>query len=167
MQFSFALSPHTFGANGDMKRRRPRRTIPWLRFSRVPWGTVYLLQSRNEPRLFKVGFTKRRTKDRRAELNRVAGDDMKIVSTVSLPWARNCEALVLRRLRRNPFRKRDRRGTEWFWLFATEDIHRIADRLEAASSHIEVIAKLKFSWPRGATKRVFRPESREPAPGQL
>lgn len=74
-------------------------TIPFLRFNRAPSGTVYLMQSRGNPRLFKVGFTKRKTKERRFELNRVAGDDMAIVATVQLPWARACEALLLRRLR--------------------------------------------------------------------
>jgi len=130
--------------------------IPWFRFSRVPRGTVYLMQSRNEPDLFKVGFTKRKTIERRAELNRVAGDNMKIVFTVSMPWARKSEALALRRLRRNPFRKRDKRGTEWFRLQPGEDIQKIAGGIEAASNRIELLAKIKFSWPKRIEKRVFR-----------
>ena len=81
-------------------QRRPRTGIPWLRRRKVPYGTVYLMQARATPRLFKVGFTKRRTKDRRTELNRVASDDLAIVYTVSLPWARACETLIFRRLRR-------------------------------------------------------------------
>ena len=130
--------------------------VPWFRFSRAPWGTVYLMQSRRTPDLFKVGFTRRLTKDRRAELNRVAGDDLRIVATVSMPWAIRCEALVLRRLRRNMFRKRDRRGTEWFWLKPHEDIQDIADRLDKAADRIELIAKLKFSWPKRSKRRVFK-----------
>ncbi len=114
------------------------------------------MQSRNEPDLFKVGFTKRKTIERRAELNRVAGDDMKIVFTISMPWARKSEALALRRLRRNPFRKRDKRGTEWFRLRSGEDIQKIAGGIEAASGRIELIAKIKFSWPKGFEKRIFR-----------
>ncbi len=50
------------------------------------------MRSQNEPGLFKVGYTKRKTIERRAELNRVAGDNMKIVTTVTMPWARQCEA---------------------------------------------------------------------------
>lgn len=129
--------------------------IPWFRFSRAPWGTVYLMQSRNQPRLFKVGYTKRKTKDRRAELNRVAGDDMKIIATIQTPWATKCESLLLRRLRRNPFRKRDRRGTEWFHLGKNEDIAGIVKKLKRASAHIEVFARIKFSWPKNSRRKFF------------
>lgn len=131
--------------------------IPWFRFSRVPWGTVYLLRSNTEEGLFKVGFTKRKVIKRRAELNRVAGDDMKIVATVTMPWARKCETLILRRIRRNPFRRRDRRGTEWFWLRPGEDVQQISKKLEKAANRIELIAKLKLSWPRQCEKKHFRP----------
>lgn len=130
--------------------------VPFLRFNRCPRGTVYLMQSRIKPQLFKVGFTARKTIERRAELNRVAGDDMVIIATVSMPWARQCEALILRRLRRDWFRKRDRRGTEWFWLRRSESIEHIVARLEKSSRRIEHIAKLKLSWPKNTTRRHFR-----------
>jgi len=48
--------------------------------------------------IFKVGLTTRKTITRRAELNRNSGHHMKIVATVSLPWARVCEARVLKGL---------------------------------------------------------------------
>lgn len=130
--------------------------IPYFRFSRSPWGTVYLMQSRKDQTLFKVGFTGRKTIARRAELNRVAGDDMKIVMAVTMPWARKCESLMLRRLRRNLFRKRDWRGTEWFRLRRKETIDHIAIRLERAAQRIQTIARLKFSWPKEAKPRIFK-----------
>ena len=114
------------------------------------------MQSRSEPRLFKVGYTKRRTKDRRSELNRVAGDDMAIVATVQLPWARACETLLLRRLRSNPFRRRDKRGTEWFWLGRREDIANIEIKMERTAKAIRRMAWLRLSWPTGAKIRTFR-----------
>ena len=128
--------------------------IPYFRFSRCPWGTVYLMQSRRDQTLFKVGFTGRKTFERRAELNRVAGDDMKIVMTVTMPWARKCETLMLRRLRRHLFRKRERRGTEWFRR--RETIDHIAIGLERAAWNIEFIARWKFSWPKECKARVFK-----------
>lgn len=133
-----------------------RRGIPWFRFGRVGRGTVYLMQSRDMPDLYKVGFTKRKTTTRRAEINRVSGDDMRIVATVAMPLALKCEALVLRRLRRNPLRKRDRRGTEWFYLRPREEIQDIADRIERAADRVELIARLKCSWPKGVKRRVWR-----------
>ena len=130
--------------------------IPWFRFNRAPWGTVYLMQSKRNTRLFKVGYTKRKTITRRAELNRVADDDMKIVATVQMPWAIKCESLLLRRLRRSPFRRRDRRGTEWFYLGPMEDISNIERKLARAAGNIELVSKLKFSWPKDAETRHFK-----------
>ena len=130
--------------------------ISWFRFNRAPWGTVYLMQSRHNPQLFKVGYTRRQTITRRAELNRVADDDMKIVATVQMPWAIKCEALLLKRLRRNPFRRRDRRGTEWFYLGPMEDISNIERKLTRAADHIEILYKIKLSWPTGAEIRHFK-----------
>ena len=114
------------------------------------------MQSRGQPELFKVGFTKRKTVTRRQELNRVAGDDLKIVMAISMPWARKCEALALKRLRRNPFRKRDRRGTEWFWLRPGESIDDISRRIHKSSERIEFVASWKLSWPKQMRKRVFQ-----------
>lgn len=130
--------------------------IPWWRFSRAPRGTVYLVQSELKHALYKVGFTTRRTIDRRAELNRHAAQPMRIVATVSMPWARQCEASVLRGLRRNPFRLRHPLGSEWFVLGRFETIQSIADRIERVSRQIELIAKAKLSWPKGAARNVFR-----------
>lgn len=137
-------------------RPRPRTGIPWLWRRKVPYGTVYLMQARATPRLFKVGFTKRRTKDRRTELNRVASDDLAIVYTVSLPWARACETLILRRLRWNPFRRGDRRGTEWFWLRKRETIEAIIAKLDRAARDTRRMARWRWSWPRGAEIKTFR-----------
>ncbi len=114
------------------------------------------MQSRQNPDLFKVGFTTRKTTERRAELNRFSGKDMKIVSTVSMPWARKCEALLLRRLRRNPFRKRSHLGTEWFHLRPKETIEDIATNLFRSSQRIMLISKLKLSWPKGVLPRKFK-----------
>ena len=46
-----------------LKKRRsfPSKRIPSFRFWKAPIGTVYLVHSRDEPRLFKVGFTSRKT----------------------------------------------------------------------------------------------------------
>ncbi|WP_170565647.1 GIY-YIG nuclease family protein [Ruegeria atlantica] len=132
------------------------RITPWLRWHRPGWGTVYLMRSGKRPGLFKVGFTKRRTKDRRTELNRVGRDDMRIVFTVAMPLARQCERAMLRRLRGGVFRrKRDRRGTEWFWLRKQESIDDIAALLHRTALVVRRVGKLKLSWPAGAEIRTF------------
>ena len=131
------------------------RITPWLRRRGTGWGTVYLMRSRKRPDLFKVGFTRRRTKDRRTELNRVGRDDMRIVFTVSMPLARQCERAMLRRLRRSFFRKGDHRGTEWFWLRKRESIDDIAALLLRTARTVQRVGKLKLSWPAGVEPRVF------------
>ncbi|MEM8777067.1 MAG: GIY-YIG nuclease family protein [Pseudomonadota bacterium] len=158
----FVLTKRPLGrlVGSRKKRWRSRPLIPWFRNRRAPRGTVYLLSSRQQPRLFKVGFTKRLVKERRAELNRVAGDNMAVVYTVSLPWARACETLILRRLRRHPFRHGDRRGTEWFWLTRYENIQSIIDKLEAAALATRRIARWRLSWPKGGEIKRFFATSR-------
>jgi len=115
-----------------MKRRSS--SIHWLRFGSVPWGTVYLMQARNQPDLFKVGFTKRRTIERRSELNRVASDDLKIV------W----------------FRKGNPRGSEWFKLRKKESIANICAQVEREARQTKRKAKFKLSWPKGLKLTVRR-----------
>ena len=132
------------------------RVTPWLRRRGIGRGTVYLMRSRKRPGLFKVGFTRRRTEDRRTELNRVGRDDMKIVFTVAMPLARQCERALLRRLRGGVFqRKGDRRGTEWFWLRKGEHIDDIAALLHHTAHTVRRVGKLKLSWPAGAQIRIF------------
>lgn len=154
--YLFGWRTHRGGGWRSWRMRRPASGIPFCARHRAPWGTVYLVQSRDDPTLFKVGFTTRRTIVRRAELNRVSGDDMAIVATVSMPWARAVETRVLRQLRGHWWRRRDRRGTEWFHLRRSEIITQVADRVDSAADRIAWIAKLKLSWPRDTIIRRFR-----------
>lgn len=114
------------------------------------------MQCRRDPSLFKVGYTARKTVNRRAEINRVAGDDMRIVQTVTMPWAYSCEGLVLCRIRREWFRRRDRRGTEWFRLKRGENIDQVARKIRRCADRTVLVAKLKRSWPPDTTPIVFR-----------
>lgn len=116
--------------------------------------------SRLHPRLFKVGFTKRRTKDRRSELNRVAGDDMKIVMTVTMPWAAFLERAVLKVLRRSRFCRADRRGTEWFELNTPDGISKVEKLLKTKSSSIHRSARFRLSWPKNVEPRFFYSKAR-------
>jgi len=136
--------------------KRPRSSIPWFRFGSVPWGTVYLMQARNRPDLFKVGFTKRKTITRRAEINRIANDDMKIVQTITMPWAYVCEQSVLRRFRSSWFRRGDVRGSEWFKLRRNETMKHVSNRIERVARKTQRLAMWKCSWPKGYVPRVKR-----------
>jgi hypothetical protein len=139
--------------------RIKRQKLPWGRARSAPYGTVYLMQDKHQPRLIKVGYTKRRTIDRRAELNRVAGDDMRIRMTLSMPWAAQVEQKALRHLRRKRRLKSDHRGTEWFWLPDTDALSDIETILTNTATKIQKTARLKLSWPKNTQIKMFKPRS--------
>ncbi|MFV1630812.1 GIY-YIG nuclease family protein [Phaeobacter sp. JH20_18] len=138
-----------------MRRHSRRKGIAWFR-RRPAWGTVYLMQSLDEPDLFKVGFTKRLTKSRRGELKGKVGGRLKIYYTLSMPNAYFVEQRVLRGLRARWFGRGDRRGTEWFRLRKKETLPDIVGRIDVAARRIRLISKLKLSWPSGQEFVVYK-----------
>ena len=114
------------------------------------------MQSLDEPDLFKVGFTKRQTKDRRAELKGKVGGRLKVFYTLSMPNAYFTEQLVLRRLRRRLFGRGDHRGTEWFRLRKKETMPYMVDRIHEAACRIRLVSKMKLSWPSGQDFVIYK-----------
>jgi hypothetical protein len=110
--------------------------------------------------LFKVGFTTRKTIDRRAELNRTAQRHMWIMASVSMPYARACETRLLRKLAKDKHRQRDHRGTEWFHLRPGEHIDDIAKRLVRASRWVEIRMRLSIAWPISGKRKIWRANRR-------
>lgn len=141
-----------------MKSNHRRKSIPWLH-RRPALGTVYLMQSELQADLFKVGFTKRKTKARRAELSGKVDGRLLIRYTITMPHAYFVEQLLIRRLRRRMFGKGDKRGTEWFRLRKCDTIEQIIDRIDQAASHTRLISRLKCSWPAGTEIKSFRSTS--------
>ena len=138
------------------RKVKPLKVVPWFARRKAAWGTVYLVHAKNDPSLFKVGFTSRRTIDRRAELNRVAGDDMRIVQTMGMPFAFLLERQVLAKLRSEWFRRSDSRGTEWFRLKRGETISDIGAKIEKHARRLEQQARFRFSWPKDVERRLFK-----------
>ena len=136
-----------------LKRSRRRQSIPWFR--RSGWGTVYLLQSREDPRLFKVGYTRRRTKDRRAELRAKVYGELDIVYGLSMPHAYHAEQRTLRGLRLRWFGRGDERGAEWFRLRKNETMDDIKARITKAAAQVRREAKFKLSWAKDTQIRIF------------
>ncbi len=133
----------------------------WQRKNHIPcfrtrgWGTVYLLQSRSEPDLFKVGFTQRKTNTRRNELKGLVDGGLRIVFTVSMPHAYVTEHRTLKGLAGRWFGRRDRRGTEWFILRRRETMDDIAARILRTAIEVRFEARLKFSWGGDSKIRTF------------
>lgn len=123
--------------------------IGWFRF-KAATGTVYLMQPDNDPTLFKLGFTSRRTLERRRELQRPGDGKLRIVCSVTMPHAYVLEQRLLRRMRRGWrfFRRRSSpRGTEWFHLRRGEKISDIQALMEQEARRVRLAAAVRFSWP--------------------
>jgi len=123
--------------------------IGWFHF-KATTGTVYLMQPDNDPGLFKLGYTSRRTLERRRELQRPGDGKLRIVCSVTMPHAYALEQRLLRRMRRGWrfFRRRSSpRGTEWFYLRRGEDISDIQAQMEREARRVRRAAFLRFSWP--------------------
>lgn len=109
-------------------RRRPRHGFPRLDPS---WGTVYVLQDRDNPRIVKVGFTAQRTTDRRGQISRdvAEGGGLRVVYTADMHFARTVETLLHRRLPRLYYCHP--RGKEWY-VIEPRGIDRLVCRVERA-----------------------------------
>lgn len=138
-------------------RMKPSR-IGW--FMRRPgWGTVYLMAPESDPTLFKIGFTRRRTVDRRRELQRPEDGKLRIVCTITMPHAYLLEQRLLAKMRGGwrIFRRRaNPRGTEWFHLRRGETLAQVEALMEFEARRLRLAAGLRFSWPWSGRIRHFR-----------
>ena len=131
--------------------------IGWFNH-RAAAGTVYLMQPENDPRLFKLGYTSRRTLERRRELQRAGDGKLRILCSVTMPHAYVLEQRLLRRMRGGwrLFRRRSSpRGTEWFYLRRGETISDIRRLLAREARRVRLAARLRFSWPLGGKIALF------------
>lgn len=134
-----------------MARRsmRRQRRVGWFNW-RATRGTVYLMQPRSRPDLFKIGYTVRPAEQRRRELEKKSDRGLEIICSVTMPHAYSLEQKLLRRMRGGwwIFRRRaNTRGTEWFHLRPGERIEHIRDLVLWEARRTRLSAVLRFSWP--------------------
>lgn len=129
-----------------------RRRGPVLQEARVRWfrkpsnrPAVYLLRSRRNPDLFKVGYTARRVEVRAAEIAQQHGD-VEIVAFLRMPHAYAAEQEAHRRLARawgvQP------RGGEWY--MARDGRKRMLSLVLRSARRVRRRARLRMAWPGGA-----------------
>lgn len=127
--------------------------IRWFRRN-VAWGTVYLTCDETYPRRVKLGFTQRKTVERRQELARSVSGRLAIVQTVRMPHAFALEARCHRAMKRLA-RRDTERSREWYILrdgIALDDVLRMMKR---RAERLRLVATLKIAWPRYGTVTVF------------
>ncbi len=132
-------------------RKNTRRRSPRIRFfaKRVKIGTVYLLVSERNPRLFKIGFTERATQKRRRELEHSSGERLTIAHTVPQPWAFTTEQRLHWIYRGRMFGTVPAMGTEWFRLLPWESMRVVRWRINVIAKLTKWEAKLKMSLKKG------------------
>ncbi len=134
-------------------RRRSSR-IRWFR-RHVRSGTVYLLVSRHNPALFKIGFTERLTKDTRRELERSSGEPQSIVFAISMPWACACEQRLHWYYSHRSGGRARSSDTKWYRLRVWESLPRVRQKMLRIAALTALEAWLKLSWPKGTQIRSF------------
>ncbi|WP_140849210.1 GIY-YIG nuclease family protein [Paracoccus sp. FO-3] len=127
------------------RRSRGFTRIRWFRRN-VAWGTVYLTCDEEDPRRIKIGFTQRKTVDRRKELSRSVQGRMVIVQTVKMPHAFALEARCHAKIGRLAGRDRTR-NREWYILREGASVSDVAQLITEQATRLRRIARLKIAWP--------------------
>ena len=136
------------------KKYRGFTRIEWFR-PNVAWGTVYLTADEQYNRRIKLGFTQRKSTERRKELAREVDGRLLIVLTIKMPHAFALEAACHRTMRK--IAKRDpKRTKEWYILRQGRTISDAEKLIVKQASRIQLIARLKFSWPKYGAVNIFK-----------
>lgn len=135
--------------------RKGSASIPWFKPSRA--GTVYLFQSRQDPRLYKLGYTGRTPRIRKKELEAKLGSPLALVATIRMPhaWAveQQCHAALRSRGWAMPWHPV--LGKEWYRIADGKSLQAALQIIERRSRRAESVARLKRSWHGGA-QRIWK-----------
>lgn len=127
--------------------------VRWFRRA-VPWGTVYLNCDERHPQRFKIGFTQRKTTDRRKELARGLEKRLLIVQTIQMPHAYSLESRCLesaKQLAERDFAK----SSEWFVLGDGFTLDDVARAMLDDARRLRREARWKLAWPSRGRIAVF------------
>lgn len=132
---------------GRQALSRNRPSLPWGKQSRS--GTVYLFRSRQDPALFKLGYTSRPATLRKRELEAKLGSKLDIVACLRMPHAwiieQRCHAAFRARGWGMPWHPV--LGSEWYRLSDQRRLDAALGLIEATSKRAERTARWKRSWP--------------------
>ncbi|RWR30496.1 hypothetical protein D2T29_12560 [Sinirhodobacter populi] len=142
----FGFFKRTIKAKGSRK-------LQWFR-PHVAWGTVYLFSQAGDNKRIKLGFTQRLTTDRRSEVQRYAGDNLRIITTVHMPHAFCLEGRILKRVR--TVAKPDRsRSSEWFILRDGASLEDVCSMVLLEAILVRRAARWRLAWPKYGRITVF------------
>lgn len=147
------------------RHKRGISRVRWFRRA-VKWGTVYLTCDERHPSRIKIGFTNRKTIDRRKELARGVERRLVIVQTIQMPHGFCLEARCLGRAKE--LAQRDHAKTsEWFVLNSGVTLNDMAEAMKREARRLRREARWKFAWPSYGRVTVFdsgwRPKGSRPS----
>lgn len=136
-----------------MRKNAPR--IPWFKPAQA--GTVYLFRSRQDPCLYKLGYTGRTAKIRQKELEAKLGSPLVLVATIRMPHAwsveQQCHAALRSRGWAMPWHPV--LGKEWYRIADGKSLQAALQIIERRSRRAESVARLKRSW-HGGDQRIWK-----------
>lgn len=106
------------------------------------------------PRRIKLGFTKRKTIDRRQELARGLEMRLMIVQTIQMPHAFCLEARCLMQMAGLAHRDHAK-SSEWMVLEDGITLDDVAQTMTREARRLRWEARLKFAWPRHGRISVY------------
>jgi hypothetical protein len=134
-------------------RSRGSLKVRWFHRA-VPGGTVYLTCDERHPQRFKIGFTQRKTTDRRKELSHGLEKRLLIVQTIQMPYAYSLESRCLKTVKR--LAERDfSKSSEWFVLGDGFTLDDVAEAMLLEARRLRREAKWKLAWPSQGKVAVF------------
>lgn len=143
----FLLAAALLAISYDRYRLRPTRGLR-LRAENA-WGTVYVLQDKRWPGIYKVGFTSRRIADRKAEIVRemTADRDLRLIFAIDMMHAKQVETVAHRRLRKFRAPKtRHHTGREWFLLTGMNRDDRVIQTVLRSAGDVRYRARRVGRW---------------------
>ena len=115
---------------------------------------MYLTCDERHPQRFKIGFTQRKTTERRKELARGLEQRLLIVQTIQMPYAHCLESRCLKsvtRLADRDFAK----SSEWFVLGDGFTLDDVAQAMLDEARRLRREARWKLAWPSQGRVAVF------------
>lgn len=127
-------------------RRKAVFQVSKVRWFRTPSNrpAIYIMKSKSNPKMFKVGYTSRRVEARAAEISAARGP-VEIVAWVRMPHAYVVEQRVHARLK-GTWRVKDL-GNEWYLVKNRKPEDLLKKVICSETRKVRILARMKFAWP--------------------
>lgn len=135
-------------------RLRHKTSISRKSFRRA--AHVYLLRSKDDPSIYKIGFTKRSVVKRMAEISARHRVSVEVIYTVEMPHADIVEGRIHQRLSRAAWRVPFSRGLGCEWYRPPHGAVQMVEIIWQVAQEVEAEARKKNAWGDNQAIRINR-----------